>query len=442
MLRPILAVIMLVFATSCATAQTDPAVRPERDAGGVDLAYLPVQGPPPLQDEVFYLLTLIEQDPAARAGFAADPDLGTLRTALAGRLSKAADACELAIEAVANRFPMPAEVVDCTPAAALRTEDETRRASEAVGRLFDSSPAIRALVREHMRPSGYFQLYADMDDRTLFVRAWSDAQAGIDRLIRVYGLGEAPRYPSIDGVIYPVDGNYYRALLANLVRDADARPNAPDMPYGQALGLGLQLMKANRRDDAVRQLRLQEKENAPAYQRLARIDWGDYPYIAILAPGHSPEVAYEPLNPNAKLRIRKAMELFEAGEAPVIVVSGGSLRPAGTVFTEAVEMKHYIMSEYGVPEDAILIDTLARHTTTNLRNTARLLFRVGAPADRKSVLVGDQTPYVLSEVFRKRNMDELGYMPFIPHERLAFDVVEFSPALTSLHRDATDPMDP
>ena len=442
MLRLILTSALLLFSASCAAAQSDTTDGVVREAGTVDPAYRQVHGPSPLEDEIFYLLTLIEQDPAARAAFAADPEMGSIRAAIASRMAKAADACELAIEAVSNARQMPAEAAACTPGAALRTETETRQAGEAAGRLFDQSAAVRHLVQAHMRPSGYFQRYDGLDDRALFVRAWDDAQAGIDRLIRVYGLGEAPRYPTIDGIIYAADGNYYRALLADLVRDADARPNAPDMPYGQTLGLGLKLMDANRRTDAVQQRRLQEKENAPAYERLRQIDWEAYPYAAILAPGHSPEVAYEPLNPNAKLRIRKAMEMFEAGKAPVIIVSGGRIRPPGTAYTEALEMKRYVMSEYGVPEDAILIDALARHTTTNLRNTARLLLRVGVPAGRKSLVVGDQVPYILSDVFRQRNLDELGYLPFTLHDRLAFDVLEFSPVMTSLHRDATDPMDP
>jgi uncharacterized SAM-binding protein YcdF (DUF218 family) len=33
-------------------------------------------------------------------------------------------------------------------------------------------------------------------------------------------------------------------------------------------------------------------------------------------------------------------------------------------------MKRSLMADYGVPENAILIDPHARHTTTNMRNTA------------------------------------------------------------------------
>ena len=441
-IRAVLIAALLATAAPHAIGQPAGAAQDTVRPDAVDLSYRPVHGPTPLQDQVFYLLTLIEQDPAAHAAFAADPVLGDIRAAIAARLKDAAHACEVTVEAVANQGSMPEDAIRCTPGAALRTDSETKQASDAAGRLFDSSSAVRKLVSEHMRPSGYFERYAALDDRALFVTAWDDAQAGIDRLIHVYGLGEAPRYPSIDGVIYPADDYYYRGFLADLIRDTNAHPNAPDMAYGQVLGLGLALMEANRRDDAVRQLALQEKENAATYARLRQIDWTAFPYAAVLAPGQSPEVAYEPLNPNAKLRIRKAVELFEAGKAPVIVVSGGRLRPTGTPYTEAQEMKRYIMEAYGIAEDCILIDALARHTTTNLRNTARLLFRVGAPADRKSLVAGEQVPYIVSDVFRERNMEELGYLPYTLHDRLAFDVLEFSPSLTSLHRDARDPMDP
>ncbi len=441
-LPPILAVVMLATFAFSHRAASEPITAVANEAGDVVVAYQPIRSARPLQDEVFYLLTVIEADPAARTAFANDPEMKILRSTIDERISVAAAACETAIEAVSNGLPMPFEATACSPDAMLLKPEEAQKSVQAAGQLFDSNAAVRGLVGRHLRPSGYFARYASLNDRDLFTAAWTDMDAGIDRLVRVYGLGEAPRYPTIDGAIYSIDGAFYRGFLANLIRSAHAHSSSPDMPYAQRLGFAMDLMMANRREDAREQAVMQDKENTSAYARLKTISWEDYPYAAVLAPGHSPEVAYEPLNPNAKLRIRKAVEQYKTGKVAVIVFSGGHIRPPGTSYTEALEMKRYAMAEYDLPESAILIDPLARHTTTNLRNTARLLLKVGAPMEMKSLIVGDQVPYILSEGFHKRNEAELGYFPVNLHERLAFDVQEFSPEPMSMHRDAMDPLDP
>lgn len=405
-------------------------------------AYIQLTSPDRLQDEIFYVLTLIEQNATVRKVFQEDPVLMDLTRQYAERFDASARACELAIEAVSQGKPLPAQAALCSPSVGRFAEDSRKTVAEAAGQIFDRSAEVREIVRAHVRASGFFQRHADMEDRDLFIHALQDAFAGIDRLVRIYGLGEAPRYADIDGPIYSVDGYYYRTLLANLIRDADSQSHSEDMVWGQPLSFALNLMKVNGRDDAVRQLTVQKVENRAAYTNAESLQWNDYPYAAILVPGQSPEVSFEPLNPNAKLRMHRAVELFKAGQAPLIIVSGGAIRPVGTTYTEALEMKRYLMAEYGVPEEAILCDTLARHTTTNLRNAARLLFRIGVGAKHKAVIVGDQVPYILSETFADRNMQELGYLPYSLHERIAFDVLEFSPSLLSLHKNATDPLDP
>ena len=368
----------------------------------------------------------------------------TLRQAVARRAVAAAAACEAAIEATGQ-----AVAADTPPACSVQalrwTDAERAQAAQAAGRLFDRSAALRDLVRDHMRPSGRFQRDAALDDRALFLRAWTEAHEAIDRIIRVYALGEAPRYADIDSVIYPVEGAYYRGFLAQVVREvarrADRPGPAPAPAYDLPLALALELMDANKRDDAVRQTDLQTRENAATLARLAGVRWADFPYAAILVPGYSPEVAYEPLNPAAKLRIRRGVEHFRAGEAPVIIVSGGTLRPAGTPYNEALEMKRFLVSHHGIPADAILIDPIARHTTSNMRNAARLIFSTGAPREMKALVTG-QVSYIGSPGFAARNQRDYGYVPYVLHRRLDFDTYEFTPVPASLHREATDPMDP
>ncbi|AQR63160.1 hypothetical protein BZG35_17025 [Brevundimonas sp. LM2] len=432
--------------TMSGAAASQDAGQPTPNAAGaardadVDLAYRPLAGPSPLQDLNFYLLTLFEQSPEALAALSADADLEAIRNAAAGRARTAAAACEAVLEAAAeNRvFEGPAA---CAPEALRWTDDERARAAAAVGRVYDRTPAVRRLVDAHMRPSGRFHRDAALDDRALLVRAWTEAQSSIDRIIRVYALGEAPRYADIDSVIYPVDGRYYQGLLGQLIREVARRADQPGPAYDLSRAFALELMDANLRDDAVRQSDLQDRENAATMARLAGVRWSDFPYAAILVPGYSPEVAYEPLNPAARIRLRRGVEHYRAGRAPVIIVSGGTLRPIGTPFNEALQMKRFLISHHGIPGDAILIDPVARHTTSNMRNAARLIFSMGSPRGMKA-LVSGQVTYIASAIFAARCVNDYGYVPFVLGRRLDFDTYEFAPVLTSLHREATDPMDP
>lgn len=406
----------------------------------VDLSYRPLSSPSGVQDLNFYLLTLLEQTPEALAALTADPELEAIRRAAAQRALAAAAACEASVEAagqaVAEGVPSA-----CTVQVLRWTDEERARSAQAVGRLYDRAPAVRRLVVEHMRPSGRFHRDAALDDRALLVRAWTEAHEAIDRIIRVYALGEAPRYADIDSVIYPIDGKYYQGFLVQLVREVARRADRPGPAYDLARAFALELMDANRRDDVVHQTDLQTRENAATLARLSGVRWADFPYAAILVPGYSPEVAYEPLNPAAKLRIRRGVEHYRAGKAPVIIVSGGTLRPAGTPYNEALEMKRFLIAHHGIPADAILIDPVARHTTNNMRNAARLIFGSGAPLGMKSLVTG-QVSYIGSPGFAARNQRDFGYVPYVLHDRIDFDTFEFTPVPASLHREATDPMDP
>lgn len=407
---------------------------------GVDPGYRPLVGPSLLQDENLYLLTLIEQIPEALRALAADPDLAAIARDTRARARAASAACQLEYQAK-GPDGKPLRQPGCTSGAMRWTDAERARSAEAAGRLFDRSPAIRQLVTGHMRPSGRFQRDAGLADRALFVKAWSEAHAAIDRIIRVYALGEKPRYADIDSVIYPVDGNYYRALLALTIWDSSRKADEAKTPWYSALEYALALMEINKRDDAVRQLRLQESENQATFATLRGVRWADYPYATIIVPGWSPEIAYEPLNPGRKVALRNAAELFRAGRAPVIIVSGARLRPKGTEWTEAFEMKRYLVGELGIPADRILINPISRHTTTEIRDNGRMIFRTGAPLDRKSLYISEGR-YIGSKELEDRFLRDQGYLPWTYLKRVDFSMLEFVPTLTSLHREASDPMNP
>ena len=97
-------------------------------------------------------------------------------------------------------------------------------------------------------------------------------------------------------------------------------------------------------------------------------------------------------SPALEKRLDHALELYRAGEAPRIVVTGG--RQAGDRYTEATTGYDYLRAA-GVPDEAILKEVQGRSTYESLAATARFLRRqdvtdvlfVTSPAHAKRVSV-------------------------------------------------------
>jgi hypothetical protein len=90
------------------------------------------------------------------------------------------------------------------------------------------------------------------------------------------------------------------------------------------------------------------------------------------------------------------------------------------------------------------VDPYARHTTTNFRNAARLVFRYGIPADQKALVTSseDHLAIITKDGFRVRCSTELGYFPIESIALISPIAAEFKPAIASLFFDANDPLDP
>jgi hypothetical protein len=144
------------------------------------------------------------------------------------------------------------------------------------------------------------------------------------------------------------------------------------------------------------------------------------------------------------MRLELAVSRFKAGRAPFIIVSGGYVHPNQTSHNEALEMKRSLVADFAVPADAVIIEPHARHTTTNLRNAARLVFRYGLPAGKPLLVTTDQSQsaYIGGQAFVERCLRELGYQPGAVTRRLSRFDLEFTPSIRSLHADARDPLDP
>jgi hypothetical protein len=86
----------------------------------------------------------------------------------------------------------------------------------------------------------------------------------------------------------------------------------------------------------------------------------------------------------------------------------------------------------------------AGHTTTNLRNTARLIYRYGLPLAKPVLIVTDerQAGYIMSEGFDGRNRLETGIIPYRSRQLVSPTEIEFIPSIEALQTGFEDPLDP
>ena len=189
---------------------------------------------------------------------------------------------------------------------------------------------------------------------------------------------------------------------------------------------------------------LERGENRAAYERAGKLDWSKFTYTAIVVPGSGTGDNERDLSAQGALRVRLAVRRYQQGVAPYLIVSGGFVHPIKTPYNEAVEMKKELMAKYQVPASAIIIDPYARHTTTNLRNAVRLLYRAGAPLTRPILVTTaqSQSASIEAEAFRRRNEAELGYQPATVVRRISPNDLIMTPNIVSLHVDLRDPLDP
>lgn len=428
MLRNLLLALVLLTNTSLAqnpgfhSSGFAFAQRAALDSSGFDSSYqLTFRNA--VQDKNFYLLSLFQQKPAVRKLLRENKALKRLASDKVQALKMAAQCNDVGCFDRALRFSSP-EI----NTVANEFED------------LATHPEFKKLATE-MRRSGAFIKYNPQSDLEMLVAAWKDAANGMNRLLSVYCLGNDPTYKDIDKVSFDVSSEAYRKLLK--VKTAEIKLSKDLLFFEPTLSFALKLLEANRRDEAGRYEPLEAGENKAAVQNLKKIRWSDYPYSFILVLGSGPSDSARISKIGAQ-RADQGAQLFLEHKAPFIILSGGHAHPMQTPFCEAIEMKKYLMEKYKIAEQSILIDPYARHTTTNFRNAARLVFRYGIPADRTALVTSsaDHISYTAKEDFRNRCLKELGYFPLEWITQLSPIAAEFKPSVASLFFDANDPLDP
>lgn len=361
-----------------------------------------------LADREHYVLTALERVPGAVAALAADPALQTFTTERTAALAGADVAsCDAA----------------CVRAALVHDDaaaiEATITALAGAGLDDDVAAELRASLR--------FERYVERgdDDTTLIRTALTESSANLAAAFDRFAASELPA-----------------AMLGPIVHEAAMHTTSAW--WQPLLRVTVASMLGAGRDEAVRYEPITTGENAAAIAAMAETDWASFPYVALLVPGQGPTDDVTALNPAGAARVDLAVARWQAHLAPFFLLSGGHVHPDRTVYSEAIEMKRYLMETYAVPESAILVDPYARHTTTNLRNAVRELFAYGAPTDGRVLIVTDriQSLYVNLADFGVRCDEELFYRPYLGLEALSPTDTCMTMAPISMTVAASDALDP
>lgn len=384
----------------------------------------------PIQDKNFYLLSLLEKDAAAREAIVREPALNAIATERRNVLELALRTCKSDPICVLKSF--------------LWTDEEIYSVSLSLQRAEKTDLALGRLVERDLLPSRTYVRFKDLPRQELLERAWEICARGMNEAISVYGEGMAPRYPAIDSISVDVKSSDFQQKILAMAGQY-IQPGADPAPFFEpSLHTALALLESNHRDEAGRFEPLENGPNQTAVQAIARINWQKYPYTAIVVPGAGGDDYVTPLSPAGRKRCALAADAYHAGKAPLLILSGGFVHPSQTHFSEAMEMKKALIADFSVPESAILVDPHARHTTTNLRNAAREIFRYHIPTVKPLLVVSDasQIRYIASQMFADRCLKELGYVPYRFLRSESDTVLVIEPSIDSLQQDPMDPLDP
>ena len=392
-------------------------------------SYQWIKGAGYVQSKNYYLLTLLESLPAAKSIIASDSALVQLSRAK--------------IEKVVNGLLQCDKDAFCYTERMKFSETEIRDIGDRLAALYTDNNGLGQLVAKHLVSSGAYVLLQDLSSKEMLVKAWEQDAKGINFVIGVYAEGKKANYPLIDSTSFDVKARNYFGLTYNLSSLLITESKGNPLFFQLPLAASLHLLEMNERNMAADFEPMVKGENRAAVEKIKTVNWKAYPYTVILVPGAGPDDPKMALSAEGMMRCRLAAAQYRHHDAPFIVVSGGKVHPYKTKFCEATEMKKFLVEELHIPAAAIIIDPHARHTTTNMRNTVRLIYRYGMPFDKPGVTCttrGQST--MIGVTLIDRCIKELGEAPYRNGRRLSETAIEFYPLIQALHITPAEPMDP
>lgn len=383
-----------------------------------------------VQSKNWYLLTLFEQLPEVRALLRKDPQLAALAALKYGNL-------EVSLRECKNDFRCYTEKMKFT-------QGEIDAVGARLDALYAGNNVLGNLVAKHLSPSGTYILLRDVSDKQLLRKAWEQDAKSVNHAIEVYAEGKKPNYPAIDSIEFKTIVRSYPVLVYDCSDVVRQEKKNADLFFGPSMHYALQFLEVNERQEAADYEPMASTVNKAALDRVKKIEWSKFTYTLILVPGAGPDTYDRALSEGGMLRCRVAALRYFEGLAPYILVSGGRVHPFKTKYSEAFEMKKFLMETLHVPEHAIIMDPHARHTTTNMRNGVRLLFRYGMPVEKPCLVstMRSQSYYITNDAFVNRCMKEINHVPYRLGKRLSETDFEFYPVLDALQIDPDEPLDP
>lgn len=382
-----------------------------------------------VRDKNFYLYHVLASSVIFDV-FRLDPTLQQLTDAYRSRLRDAENSCGTRAA--------------CYVDAARLTDAEIGSEARALSDLYVKSKTVRGVVEE-LRQSGTMIESQNESDQELLSNTWRASAASVNRILATYADGVVtPLAGEIDAMTQDPHSESFGALLRTVIRVVTADDVRNALFISDPTEIATLVLGINGHDEAGRFEPLERGENLAAITAAKQTKWLNYRYPIILVPGDGPDDPGVHLSARGRLRLELAINLYRKGTAPFILVSGGYVHPPRTPYCEALEMKRSLIEHYHVPPDAILIDPHARHTTTNIRNAARILYRYGMPFSSPSLIVTDenQTSGIMSDAFDARNLREIGELPYISKKQISPFEVEFVPSVNALQVNWLDPLDP
>lgn len=425
-LRPSLLFTLCLIQVFSAAAQ---AIRP-------DPAYRLLKGESYVQSKNYYLITLMDELTEVNRLLSADAAL--LRLSQAKFLQLQA--------ALSDTAGVPAllDALQFSPA-------EIDSMAARLKALYTPGNALGKLVKEHLLPSGTYILFQQQAPADVLAQAWRQDAEGINFALSVYAGGAKPNYPLIDSSSLDIKdpkkpseyARGYKGLLHNAAYSVATKSQLRPVFYRIPLNAALLFLNMNERNQVADFEPMAAGENRLAAEEIADTHWNKYPYTLILVPGAGPDDPEMALSAEGMVRCQLAATQYRKGLAPFLVVSGGKVHPYKTRFCEATEMKQYLVNELHIPPAAILIEPHARHTTTNMRNTVRMMFRYGMPMNKPAITCTTRgQSNMIEKTLIARCQRELQAVPYKNGNRLSESEVEFYPSLDALHLHPKEPMDP
>jgi len=380
-----------------------------------------------IQYKNYYLLSLFQQLPGLRKMLSTDTAFSNFYKSKTAQVNEAVKTCKTDISCYAKALKF--------------NSAEIAHIGNRLALLYAENNALGNLVENHLIPSGCYTMFAKEQHKTLLVKAWEQDASAINYAISVYVEGNKPNYPKIDSISFSLtDKSFAELTSASALLSLQGNTK---LFFEPTMLFALEALELNERNEAADYEPIAKGVNLAAINQIKKTDWKKYSYSVILVPGAGPEEKDVALSAGGMIRCRLAALQYKKGMAPFIVVSGGRVHPYKTKFSEAYEMKKFLMEVLQIPESAIIMEPHARHTTTNLRNCARLMFRYGMPIDKPGLActVKSQS-YNITNLLPERCKKELGYYPYKNGKRLSDTESEFYLNTASLQIDFDEPLDP